>query len=498
MKQQCKQMLCLLLMAALILTLAACGGKDDAAPTTAGSVESTTQSTKPTDSPVEGGTKKTISATLWDLTYDEADGWVYNEEEDLNNGETYSTVYLRIPKPENEEAYSVHISIQVMLGEPYSFRDHMVQYGFDEYEYEVNHSYPLTNLGGLDCLACETTSWGSPTLYYLGRDESSTATLYVEVSGEYADVRVENLLSGLQLKLTDIGNVDGPWYWEGESFSGEAHEVMVGTRTLNSTWIPFQDGLRTYETFDHAVAVYGEVAYLLCDGALTMYAYDGASLSYPREIPLEDEYIEMNLDNSGNLWLSRFGSPLISLAFDQKVASYDDPDYVAMAPSGTWGISWFTRPECEKLVLNDGILTIEAITFAELSMVSKVFIDENNIYVCGSAVDGTGHKVFVYDYDGNYKLELADEDGSGLGSITFVAETDNGFLALDGNMREVVLWNKDGLYIGAADDGDLFGTSYPWFCGACKLDDGSFLVLMTEKRADKSATEVVAFRLSGF
>ena len=40
-------------------------------------------------------------------------------------------------------------------------------------------------------------------------------------------------------------------------------------------------------------------------------------------------------------------------------------------------------------------------------------------------------------------------------------------------MREVVLWTKDGTYIGAAEDSDLFGTSYPWFCGGAKLADGS-------------------------
>ena len=71
-------------------------------------------------------------------------------------------------------------------------------------------------------------------------------------------------------------------------------------------------------------------------------------------------------------------------------------------------------------------------------------------------------------------------------------------LALDGNMREVVLWTKDGAYLGEADDGDLFGTDYPWFCGGAKLADGSILAIMTEDRADESAMELVAFKLSGF
>ena len=96
------------------------------------------------------------------------------------------------------------------------------------------------------------------------------------------------------------------------------------------------------------------------------------------------------------------------------------------------------------------------------------------------------------------QLTLADGDGSGLGSITYIARTANGFIALDGNMREVVLWTADGTHIGTADDGDLFGTFYPWFCGATMLDDGSILVVMTEDRDDQSAMELVAFKLTGF
>lgn len=95
-------------------------------------------------------------------------------------------------------------------------------------------------------------------------------------------------------------------------------------------------------------------------------------------------------------------------------------------------------------------------------------------------------------------MTLSDSDGGSLGSITFITETANGYLALDGNMREVVLWTKDGTFIGAADDSDLFGTSYPWFCGGTKLEDGSVLAIMTEDRADESAMELVAFKLSGF
>ena len=143
-------------------------------------------------------------------------------------------------------------------------------------------------------------------------------------------------------------------------------------------------------------------------------------------------------------------------------------------------------------------MSTSPITFAEVDSIMHLTVDNNYIYVCGSAADGSGHKVFLYNQDGVLQKTLAESDGSGLGSITFMAETSNGFIGLDGNMREVVLWNKDGTYIGAVDDEAIFGTAYPWFCSAAQLDDGSILAIMTENRDDKSAMELVAFKISGF
>jgi hypothetical protein len=79
-----------------------------------------------------------------------------------------------------------------------------------------------------------------------------------------------------------------------------------------------------------------------------------------------------------------------------------------------------------------------------------------------------------------------------------VVETKNGFMALDGNMRTVCFWKKDGTFIAAVDDGDLFGTRYPWLSTAFLMPDDSILVGMTEKRADESAYEFILFSLSGF
>ena len=479
----------LFLAALMLFSLTACG-KDSPEPS------STSEGTEQTKPPVEAGSGTTINTNLWDLTYDEADGWVY-EEDDFYDNDDYVSISMSIPK-EGTDTNLVIAEVYVSIEDPGDFRDYLTSYGFDEYEYAVNQAYDFTPVGGIDCLKAEGNYWGSPCLRYLSRVEGANATVLIQIIGEYEDERVDKLLSGLTINLEDIGNVDGPWYWEGEPFSVQPHSAMVGTYTVNSQWLPITDCIITKETFNHAAAVIGDKAFLLVDGALKRYDYDGTSLTFAEDIALDGDYEAIFADTAGTIWLSNFMEPLISWKDGAKTASYEGPDYVAMHPSGTWGVSWFSGPECEKITLSSGAVKTEPIVFKEVDLISHLLIDENHIYVTGSAADESGHKIFVYDTNGALQLTLADSDGSGMGSVTFVTETANGYLALDGNMREVVLWTKDGAYIGEADDSDLFGTSYPWFCGGTKLADGSILAIMTEDRADESAMELVAFKLSGF
>jgi predicted small lipoprotein YifL len=501
-----KKLFAILLIIAMLLSLAACGDKGGSSisdklpqvPTEAGKESESTKPAKPAATePAPGG--ETLETTLWTLNYDPDDGWKVIEDE-LYDSESSSGALLLIPESDEEDAESlVTVEIRVFLGDPYTFRDWLDSYGFDHYEYAVEKSYPLTNVGGVDCLTQEGTYWGEPALRYLNRVEGAEATVFIEVLGQTADERVEKLLSGLSIRAEDVGNVDGPWYWNGTPFSAENRSAMVGTVTVNSQWIPFTDCMLTKETFKHFVAVAGDKAYLVSEGVLKQYAFDGSKLTFETDIPLDAEYQDIYAANDGTLWLSNFIQPLIGIRDGVKVASYSGPDYVAMHPSGTWGISWFSSgTDCEKFDISGGAYTVSPLAFNEVKTVSHLMLDEDYIYVCGYAESDGKHRVYVYNAAGELQLTLDDADGQGLGSITFMAQTSNGFIGLDGNMRKVVLWNAEGAFIGEIDDSNLFGTSYPWFCGAAKLPDGSILVIMTEDRADRSAMELVAFKLSGF
>lgn len=476
-----KKYLAIFMAILMILSIAACDSGNEPA------------ENDPTNPPVSGD-GDVIVTTLWSLTYDSV--WTYDEEEDFLDEDDYSQIILSIP--DGDDSYLVSVEIRASVEDAGDFRDYLNSYGFDQYEYAVNNAYDLIKIGGVDCLKQEGNYWGEPCLRYFGRNEGAGTTVFVEITGDYEDDRVDALLTGLTFKLTDTGNVDAPWYWEGEAFSADDMSATAGNVTVNSKWIPFDESFITTETFDHAVAVVGDKAYILSEGILKQYAYDGNTLTFVKDIELDGEYEYISEADDGSLWLSAFGEDLVNLNGDKVVASYEDLDNVAMHPTGTWGISWFTSAECNKVTISGGTASTTSMTFSEVDSVMNLFVDKDYIYVCGSAVDDSGHKVFIYDTEGKLQKTLTGADGEGLGSITYIAKTKDAFIGMDGNMREVVLWNADGNYIGSIEDSELFGTSYPWFCSSSLLDDGSILTVMTEDRADESGMELIAFTLGGF
>ncbi|MBQ4067542.1 MAG: hypothetical protein IJD22_07860, partial [Clostridia bacterium] len=227
---------------------------------------------------------------------------------------------------------------------------------------------------------------------------------------------------------------------------------------------------------------------------------DGNVLSYNciLDIP-EDDYQIVQSTDDGCIWLTGSMNDVIKIKDQNIVAQYEDLDTLIVHPSGEWGIDYFTSNECQKITFTSEYdYTAEPMVFEEADTIMNLFVDENYIYVCASAADESGHKVFVYDENGELQMTLCNAEGEGLGSITFVTSTDNGFIGFDGNMRDVLLWNTDGDCIAQIEDSELFGTSYPWFCSSALLSDGTIFTIMTEERADRSATELLAFTVKGF
>lgn len=136
------------------------------------------------------------------------------------------------------------------------------------------------------------------------------------------------------------------------------------------------------------------------------------------------------------------------------------------------------------------------VTLFKLNLPDDWSYDPNDIsdyeYTCS---------VSVFEGADNQQLLLGGdqhEDPAYFGSLTGIAETANGYIAADGNMREFYFWSKDGTLLAEVDCYDMFGTRYPWIEDVKVAEDGSVMVLMTQDRDDDSASELMVFRLTGF
>ncbi len=473
-----KKIFAVVLACLMLFSLAACNDKNP---------------DKPNDTKQPSGDAD-ITTSFFEIKL--SDGWK-NIEEDFKNEEEYSKAVLQVLDPEDEEYYLIKATISVEIDEPYDFREDLVYYGFNQYEYEVNKLYETVKIGGVDLLKYDD---GDETLVYFNRVEGANASVYIKFDAtDIKDVHIQALLDGITFNLKDIGNEDGPWEWEGTPFSATDKSATAGSLNIQSKWIKPDAHISTFETFDHSVAAVGNNIYLLIDGELRKCALVDGTLAFVEEIELpEDDYESVEATSDGTLWLSGSMNDIICIKNDKIATTYEDIDNLAMHPSGTWGINYFTSNECSKVTFNGDSYTSVPMNFKEVETIMHLNVDENNIYVCGSAADDSGHKVFVYNADGKLQKTLCDAEGEGLGSITFMAKSANGYIGFDGNMRDVLLWDNDGKFVAEISDGDLFSTNYPWFCNSALLSDGSIITIMTEEREDKSATELVVFTVKGF
>ena len=473
-----KKIFAVILALLMLFSLTACGDKNP---------------DKPNDTKQPSGDAD-ITTSFFEIKL--SDDWK-NIEEDLKNEEEYSKAVLQVLDPEDEEYYLIEATISVEIDEPYDFREDLVYYGFNQYEYEVNKTYETVKIGGVDLLKYDD---GDETLVYFNRVESANASVYIKFDAtDIKDAHIQALLDGITFNLKDIGNEDGPWEWEGTPFSATDKSVTAGSLNIQTKWIKPDAHISTFETFDHSVAAVGNNIYLLIDGELRKCILVDGTLAFDKVIELpEDDYESVEATSDGTLWLSGSMNDIICIKNDKIATTYEDVDNLAMHPSGTWGINYFTSSECSKVTFNGDSYTSVPMNFKEVKTIMHLNVDENNIYVCGSAADDSGHKVFVYNADGKLQKTLCDSEGEGLGSITFMAKSANGYIGFDGNMRDVLLWDNDGKFVAEISDGDLFSTNYPWFCNSALLSDGSIITIMTEEREDKSATELVVFTVKGF
>lgn len=359
-------------------------------------------------------------------------------------------------------------------------------------------------IGGYDFVIYENTGWGYTVYTY--RAESTGIELKIETKGDMPDQQA--FLDSLTFDFPDNGKVDAPYPWEGEMDIRTPGTVDMGGASVTATQLVASESFLPDDLFDNRITVVGDTFYALDEQDLKIYTIEGDALTLNTEITLDRAYDQMCSDNNGNVYISSFGAPLLKYNGTELVATYADvKDTVAVSPDGSFAIAYFTSADSlEKINLNDdGTSSVDgsfAFDVTRLKNVSDINIFKNHIFISGTVYKEDGsddrHKISVFDFNGNLVTILEGEpDGfldGGMGSVTAIAETDKYIFALDGNMRELLLWSNDGTWLGTVDDDDLLGTDYPWLCGI-DVENNTIYLSLVENRPDNSWQEMIFFRV---
>lgn len=490
-----KKLWCVLCIVTCMLLIPACGQKKE-------SGKEKTEKAEQAETKFKD--RESLEMSLLTVYYPKT--WKYDKE-NMQEDEDYAYVRFFDGKTADESENVVYI--EATKEDSYKYRNSLVDFGVELEKYAKGEIDTAT-IGNAEYAVMPENNSGRNT--YMYRHEESGTSYDVRVKGQETDDATKELLEGIVLKLEDEGNKDAPWPWEGEPVEPVLAEQMVGSYTIVPEYIPFKEAQGVMQIMEHQFVKQGDQVFHLLGNKLDTYKYSESGLEFVSSMELENDCEYMSADSSGMLYLSPGIQEVIGVKDGKKALQTTVTGDLNMHPSGEWGISFWVNSDTQKISNQGGNLTAEpwiltglndaAERKGEFSMIDDVQITDSHIMVAGSmAAEDEGTKIIVYDYEGNQLLKLGGADISSpdrLGSITGMAETENGFVAADGNMREIQFWAKDGTHIGAISTDDIFGVDYPWLEDMQLLDDGSLLILLTQKRNDESANELMFFRLTGF
>ncbi len=282
-------------------------------------------------------------------------------------------------------------------------------------------------------------------------------------------------------------------------------DYTFGTTTVHSEWIQFAaEPYVVEDIFSPQILAVGDYLIVLADDTkLGKYKNDGGSLTLEDSWTLDEDYENLCAGPDDTFFLSGFMKPLIQMDLDgNKIASYESTDNASVNPDGKSGIVTWPGSTPEKLTISDTSASREPIAALEGYFVSESCTSKDHMFIMGSAPDNEKNKAFVLDKSGSIVQTLGGDESltdDSIGSATHVLETDKYYIVLDGNLRKILLFDKDGTFAGKLEAEDIFGTSYPWICTATIANDGTIYVGLTQGREEEnSKDELLVFTLSGF
>ncbi|MCC6521404.1 MAG: hypothetical protein IT373_01960 [Polyangiaceae bacterium] len=249
----------------------------------------------------------------------------------------------------------------------------------------------------------------------------------------------------------------------------------------------------------HSIALAGERLFV-ADGTKELRAYAvkpgcklvlDDSFADHGELHMEREIALVTADAQGNVMASNgvFDSYLLRGG----KSAVCGRNYVALHPSGAWGLTSFANSTVNKLTLTGDKCALEPWALRDLGDDAKRVGPFTNVSAIGFARDLTlvggvlasgAHVVVGYDAAGNEKLRFGNEaQGASpdvIGWVHAVAGCAPGFCVADANYRAISVWSKEGKFVGRVLLEEILEGSLPWNQTATE-QNGKLLVGISQR-----------------
>jgi hypothetical protein len=368
-------------------------------------------------------------------------------------------------------------------------------------------------IGGYDFLGAVTGDyWFTGT--YLARVPEASMTLTITIS---EPAKIEEVLPAIldsiifTFPIPNPPLMDPPLPEDGVAFKPSPAAVNVSGFTLKAEWLSTDASIVPKDAYYNSLAAVGDSVYVLTSQILRSFTRSGNQLIDAGE-PLElgNDYSYITSVQDGTLYVTD-GFYRALVVKDGIMNEFDLDSYLVMHPDGQWGLGFWSSYNVKQLTFTvDGLatkdwvltnLSDDATRTGRFSTVSYIAITADHIFIAGmDALSGNATRIAMYDLDGNELATFGGTDWSEdsyFGNVTGIVQTDNGILVLDGYYQAFRLFSLDGTYLGSANCDELLGTNYPWPVTIVPSKDGA-LALISQERADKSATELLVFEITGF
>ncbi len=369
------------------------------------------------------------------------------------------------------------------------FKEKKIEGGID-----IASEYGLQKKGSLN---------GDPVNTILFRKEGGKGDVKLDLVGEDLSEAGTKIIETFALTLKDEGHTDPPYPFEGKAYETAGGSAQIGDIKISGEFLKLGEPFATYEIFHNDGAPSKDNFYLLIQDKIRIYNI-AQGMKFVKEIPLEHKYEVMNATSDGRVFVSGIsGGQTFILKDLEKTADIKDGKKISMHKDGSWGVEYSVDlDKVSKISVDDsGTATRTDLLLADDSgsqiqgSIQKLIVMDDKIAVTGSPKEGNGHLIGIYNNQGKLLLKLEGREGDDLGSVTVVVETRKGYIAADANMRTFVAWDKEGTYLGNVKDEAVIGTDYPWIGSFFEAVDGSYYLIATDEREDKSCSEVLVFRI---